>query len=36
LHDKQQKDLVDQALTLSGGSLPRGFAPRPLADGEEH
>ena len=35
LHDKQQKELVDQALTLSGGSQPRAFKPRPLAEGEE-
>ncbi len=36
LHEKQQKELVDQALTLSGGSQPRMFKPRPLAEGEEH
>jgi 2-oxoglutarate dehydrogenase E1 component len=36
LHERQQKELVDQALTLSGGSQPRAFKPRPLADGEEH
>ena len=35
LHEKQQKELVDQALTLSGGSQPRAFKPRPLAEGEE-
>ena len=36
LHEKQQKELVDQALTLSGGSEPRMFRPRALAEGEEH
>jgi len=36
LHEQQQKELVDQALTLSGGSQPRRFKPRPLAEGEEH
>ncbi len=38
LHDKQQKDLVDQALTLSGGSEPRMqlLRPRPQSEGEEH
>ncbi len=36
LHEKQQKELVDQALTLAGGSRPRGFNPRPLTEGEEH
>ncbi|MDP2241725.1 MAG: 2-oxoglutarate dehydrogenase E1 component [Burkholderiales bacterium] len=38
LHDRQQKDLVDQALTLSGGSEPRiqKLRPRPLSEGEEH
>jgi 2-oxoglutarate dehydrogenase E1 component len=37
LHDRQQKDLVDQALTLSGGSEPRMLTqqPRPLSAGEE-
>ena len=35
LHDTQQKDLVDQALTLAGGSEPRKFQPRPLSAGEE-
>jgi len=38
LHDKQQKELVDQALTLSGGSEPRVLTqqPRPLSAGEEY
>ncbi|MBM3344727.1 MAG: 2-oxoglutarate dehydrogenase E1 component [Betaproteobacteria bacterium] len=38
LHDKQQKELVDQALTLSGGSLPLSVTqrPRPLSEGEEN
>jgi 2-oxoglutarate dehydrogenase E1 component len=38
LHDRQQKDLVDQALTLSGGSEPRPslHLPRPLSAGEEN
>jgi hypothetical protein len=36
LHEKQQKELVNQALTLSGGSQPLAFAPRPLAAGEDH
>jgi 2-oxoglutarate dehydrogenase E1 component len=38
LHDKQQKELVDQALTMSGGSLPLSVTqrPRPLSEGEEH
>jgi 2-oxoglutarate dehydrogenase E1 component len=35
LHDAQQKGLVDQALTLSGGSEPTQFPPRPLSAGEE-
>jgi 2-oxoglutarate dehydrogenase E1 component len=38
LHDEQQKALVDQALTMSGGSVPRHLAkrrPRPLAAGED-
>ena len=38
LHDQQQKELVDQALTLSGGSGPRILSqqPRPLSAGEEN
>jgi 2-oxoglutarate dehydrogenase E1 component len=38
LHDRQQKELVDQAITLSGGSEPRHVTqqPRPLSAGEEH
>ncbi len=36
LHEKQQKELVDQALTLHGGRERQGVAPRPLAEGEEH
>ena len=38
LHDRQQKELVDQAITLSGGSEPRRVTqqPRPLSAGEEH
>ncbi|MDH5535273.1 MAG: 2-oxoglutarate dehydrogenase E1 component [Betaproteobacteria bacterium] len=38
LHDKQQKELVDQALTMAGGSEPRfmRLVPRPLSAGEEH
>jgi 2-oxoglutarate dehydrogenase E1 component len=38
LHDRQQKELVDQAITLSGGSEPRRVTqqPRPLLAGEEH
>jgi 2-oxoglutarate dehydrogenase E1 component len=38
LHDEQQKALVDQALTLSGGSEPRRMTqrPRPLTEGEDH
>jgi len=35
LHDRQQKELVDQALTLSAGSEPLKFQPRPLSAGEE-
>jgi 2-oxoglutarate dehydrogenase E1 component len=38
LHDQQQKELVDQALTMSGGSGPRILSqqPRPLSAGEEN
>ncbi len=38
LHDKQQKELVEQALTMSGGSEPRRVTqqPRPLSAGEEY
>lgn len=36
LHDKQQKELVNQALTMSGGSVPVNVKPRSLAEGEEH
>ena len=38
LHDKQQKELVDQALTLAGGSEPQLLRPqpRPLSAGEEY
>jgi len=38
LHDKQQKELVNQALTLAGGSAPHPSqqTPRPLSAGEEH
>ena len=38
LHDKQQKQLVVQALTLSGGTEPvsETHQPRPLSAGEEH
>jgi len=36
LHDEQQKALVDQALTLAGGSEPRNVAPRPLLAGEDY
>jgi hypothetical protein len=36
LHEKQQKELVNQALTMAGGSEPRLSKPRPLAEGEEH
>ena len=38
LHESQQRDLVDQALTLSGGSEPRMLRvrPRALSEGEEH
>jgi len=38
LHDRQQKELVDQAITVSGGSEPRRVTqqPRPLSAGEEH
>ena len=38
LHDKQQKELVEQALTMSGGSEPRRMSrrPRPLTAGEEY
>jgi 2-oxoglutarate dehydrogenase E1 component len=38
LHDQQQKALVDQALSISGGSEPRILArqPRPLSAGEEN
>jgi 2-oxoglutarate dehydrogenase E1 component len=38
LHESQQRDLVDQALTLSGGSEPRlmRVRPRALSEGEEH
>ncbi|MBI4194848.1 MAG: 2-oxoglutarate dehydrogenase E1 component [Betaproteobacteria bacterium] len=38
LHDRQLKELLDQALTLSGGSEPRMIRqqPRPLAAGEEN
>jgi len=37
LHDKQQKELVEQAITMSGGSEPRRLTqqPRPLSAGEE-
>ena len=37
LHDKQQKELIEQALTMSGGSEPRRMTqrPRPLSAGEE-
>jgi 2-oxoglutarate dehydrogenase E1 component len=37
LHDKQQKELIEQALTMSGGSEPRRVTqqPRPLSAGEE-
>jgi len=35
LHDRQQKELVDQALTFSAGSEPQKFQPRPLSAGEE-
>ena len=38
LHDKQQKELINQALTLSGGSAPLSETnrPRPLSAGEEN
>jgi 2-oxoglutarate dehydrogenase E1 component len=38
LHDQQQKELVDQALTMAGGSGPRILSqqPRPLSAGEEN
>jgi len=36
LHDEQQKALVDQALTMSGGSEHGRQQPRPLLAGEEH
>ncbi len=36
LHDVQQKELVNQALTMSGGSEPLRFQPRPLSAGEEN
>ena len=36
LHEKQQKELVNQALTMHGGRERQGVAPRPLAEGEEH
>ena len=38
LHDKQQKELVNQALTLAGGSEPLSVTnrPRPLSAGEEN
>ena len=38
LHDRQQKELVEQAITLSGGSEPRRVTqqPRPLSAGEEN
>jgi 2-oxoglutarate dehydrogenase E1 component len=38
LHDRQQKELVDQALTMAGGSEPSilTLQPRPLSAGEEH
>jgi 2-oxoglutarate dehydrogenase E1 component len=38
LHDKQLKDFLDQALTMSGGSGPRIVTqqPRPLSAGEEN
>ena len=37
LHDEQQKALVEQALTLSGGSEPRAIVlPRPLLAGEDY
>ncbi|MBI4204641.1 MAG: 2-oxoglutarate dehydrogenase E1 component [Betaproteobacteria bacterium] len=38
LHDQQQKELVDQAITISGGSGPRILSqqPRPLSAGEEY
>jgi len=37
LHDKQQRELVEQAITMSGGSEPRRMQqPRPLSAGEEY
>jgi 2-oxoglutarate dehydrogenase E1 component len=36
LHDEQQKALVDQALTMSGGSERGRRQPRPLSAGEDH
>jgi 2-oxoglutarate dehydrogenase E1 component len=36
LHDEQQKALVDQALTMAGGSEHMSSRPRPLAAGEDH
>ena len=38
LHDKQQKELINQALTMSGGSQPLSVTqqPRPLSAGEEN
>ena len=38
LHDQQQKELVNQALTLVGGSEPLSVKnrPRPLSAGEEN
>jgi 2-oxoglutarate dehydrogenase E1 component len=36
LHDEQQKALVDQALTMAGGSEHGRRQPRPLLAGEDH
>jgi 2-oxoglutarate dehydrogenase E1 component len=38
LHDRQQKELIDQAISMSGGSGPRILAqqPRPFTAGEEN
>ena len=36
LHDEQQKALVQQALTIAGGSESRDPAPRPLLAGEDY
>ena len=38
LHDKQQKELINQALTMAGGSEPLSVTnrPRPLSAGEEN